>query len=84
MSLTIHESEIYCLGIINMSIMLAKLPFGSEAKCDVRIIAVAPLGILNCEKIRLCFPSSEDEAFIIVGQGTNFLRKDGRVGGNPQ
>jgi hypothetical protein len=84
MSLTIHESEIYCLGSINGSIMLAKLPFGPEAKYEVRIIAVAPLGILNCEKIRLCFPTSEDEAFVIVGQGTNFLRKDGRMGGNPQ
>jgi len=28
MSLTIHKSEIYCLGIINGPIMLAKLPFG--------------------------------------------------------
>ncbi|KAF4637687.1 hypothetical protein G7Y89_g400 [Cudoniella acicularis] len=84
MSLTIYHSEVYLWGTTNGSIMLANLSFGPETKYKARMIAVAPFGIQNCENLRLCFPSSKDEPFIIVGQGTSFLRKDGRMGCNPQ
>jgi hypothetical protein len=84
MSLSIHKFEVYCLGFIEGSILLAKLPFGPETKYEVRMIAVAPFGIENCEKLRLCFPTSKDDPFVIIAHGTNFLRKDGRMGGNGQ
>jgi len=84
MSLAIHKSEVYCLGSIEGSILLAKLPFGPETKFEARMIAVAPFGIENCEKLRLCFPTSMDDPFVIIAHATSFLRKDGRMGGNAQ
>jgi hypothetical protein len=84
MTLTIHNQDLYVAGTANGSIMLARLPIKPNVKYEGRIAAVGPFGMENCEKLHLCFPESTERPLTIVGRGTNFMRKDGKTGGNVQ
>lgn len=84
MSLVIHENDVFVAGTTGGAIVLTRLPLTPSSKYETRTLAVAPFGIQDCEKLRLLFPSSSEQPLVIVGQGMNYLRKDGKTGGNLQ
>jgi hypothetical protein len=85
MTLTMHDEEIYASGTSGGGILIARLPLRPDSKYEARMAAVGPFGLQNCERLRVIFADATDGGgFILVGQGTNYLRKDGKIGGNSQ
>lgn len=84
MTLSMHEKEVYASGSLDGVIIIVRLPLGPDSKYEARRAAVGPFGLQDCERIRLLLSNSKDKGLIIVGQATNYLRKDGKIGGNSQ
>jgi hypothetical protein len=85
MTLTMHNEEIYASGTHGGGIIIARLPLSPDSKYEARMAAVGPFGLQNCERLRVIFvDATHGGGFVLVGQGTNYLRKDGKIGGNSQ
>jgi hypothetical protein len=84
MTLALHEDDLYAVSKEDSIVLAVRLPFKSTAAYAIRAIAIGPYSLQNCEKVRLVWPRKTGEAYVVVAQGANYLRKDGHPGGNMQ
>ncbi|KAM5354913.1 hypothetical protein ACJ41O_001559 [Fusarium nematophilum] len=90
MTLRFYNDELYAVADRLGVAVLVRLPFGPDpdpARYARRYLAAVPSDTQNCESLRILFPESpgdDQRRYLLVGQGTNYLRKNGVVGGNTQ
>lgn len=86
MTLTMYEGGVYASGATEAgAVIITRLPLTSGSKYETRMAAVGPFGVQNCDRLRLVFMDSGGKSVVaIVGQGKNYLRRDGKIGGNTQ
>jgi len=82
MTLTVHDNDIYGISTDGAAIKLARFPFGPASLYQMRTLGVGPFENYSCKKLRLIFPRIPGDPFLVIAQGTNYLRKDGNMGGN--
>jgi hypothetical protein len=84
MTLAMHEEQIYALGLLDGAVVIVQLPLSPESKYEARLAAIGPFGLQDCEHLHLLFPNTKRRSLVIIGRATNYLRKDGKTGGNSQ